>query len=315
MEIFEVNATEFKKIIPDAYHVFGSAEFADLNSDKANPVHYLLFKDGKYRLGLTGGIRGNTFYSPFSAPYGGFVFLNKAIKIQFVDNALRNLINWANEKQLYEINITLPPEIYHPSLIAKHINALYRAGFILSEVDLNYSFLLQKFSNDYLHRIWRNARKNLRIALKQNLVFKRCNSEEEKYLAYEVIRKNRTMKEFPLRMSREQVEATTKIILADFFLVFEETGIPIASAIVFHVSDNIAQVIYWGDMPEFASYKTMNFMSYKIFEYYKNKRIEIIDIGPSTENSIPNVGLSEFKESIGCDIQNKISFRKVLSDG
>jgi hypothetical protein len=56
----------------------------------------------------------------------------------------------------------------------------------------------------------------------------------------------------------------------------------------------------------------MNFLSYKIFEFYKKTGIRIVDIGPSTENSVPNHGLCEFKESIGCDISTKFTYRKEI---
>ena len=52
----------------------------------------------------------------------------------------------------------------------------------------------------------------------------------------------------------------------------------------------------------------MNFLAYHVFNFYKKNGIKVIDIGPSTENSIPNHGLCEFKESIGCDISPKHSF-------
>ena len=35
-------------------------------------------------------------------------------------------------------------------------------------------------------------------------------------------------------------------------------------------------------------------------------------IGPSTESSIPNYGLCEFKESIGCEINQKFTFSKEI---
>jgi len=54
----------------------------------------------------------------------------------------------------------------------------------------------------------------------------------------------------------------------------------------------------------------MNFLSYEVFKYYKENGIEVVDIGPSTEDSIPNHGLCEFKESIGCDLSPKYSFYK-----
>jgi len=65
-------------------------------------------------------------------------------------------------------------------------------------------------------------------------------------------------------------------------------------------------------LPEFSEYKTMNFLSFSVFEYYKSQGIRIVDIGPSTENSVPNYGLCEFKESIGCDIAIKTEFSKKL---
>ncbi|MBN2281976.1 MAG: hypothetical protein JXQ65_15445, partial [Candidatus Marinimicrobia bacterium] len=267
---------------------------------------------GKYRLGLTGGVRERIFHSPFSAPFGGFVFLKEDIRIPFIDRAIQLLIEWTDEHNLSAINITLPPPIYQQRFIAKQINSFYRAGFMVSVLDLNYTFDLNNFSEDYLSMVWRNARKNLLMAFKQDLEFKKCNSAEEKHLAYEVIRKNRISKGFPLRMSWVQVQETTKLIQADFFLVFDEAGNPVASAIVFHVSDKIVQVIYWGDNAAAPGTKAMNFLSYKIFEYYKNLEIKIIDIGPSTENSMPNYGLCEFKESIGCEINIKFTCSKTL---
>ena len=85
MEIIEVSSATFGNIIPEPFYTFGKAGFASLNSSKAESVHYLLFKEGKYRLGLIGGVRERIFYSPFSAPFGGFVYLNKEIKIPFID--------------------------------------------------------------------------------------------------------------------------------------------------------------------------------------------------------------------------------------
>ena len=57
----------------------------------------------------------------------------------------------------------------------------------------------------------------------------------------------------------------------------------------------------------------MNYLSFSVFEYYKKLGIHIVDIGPSSEDSVPNHGLCEFKESIGCDIIPKFKFVKKLN--
>ena len=309
MEIHEVTAEEYSKVIPKPYHVFGSGEFAALNANKADDVYYLLFRDSKYRLGLTAGIRNKTLHSPFSAPFGGLVYLNQDVRISYIDDTLDTLIGWSREKGLDAIRFTLPPPLYNECFIAKQTNALYRKGFAISQVDLNYSFDLNDFSEDYERNIWRNARKNLAIALASNLSFFECESLQDKERAYEIIRQNRSQRGFPLRMTWEQVKETIAMITADFYLVHTSDQKAIAAAVVFHMAMDIVQVIYWGDLPDYAHLKTMNFLSYRLFDHYKTAGKRIVDIGTSTENSLPNHGLCEFKESIGSSIQQKLSFQ------
>lgn len=308
MEIQEVTFKEYSDLFPEPYHIFGSGSFSNLNSYKVEKVYYLIFKDNKYRLGLTGGLRNGGFFTPFSAPYGGFIFLNEDIRIIHIDDSVQALVKWCRNQNMKFISLTLPPVIYHESFIAKQTNCLFRNGFSLNNTDLNYAFYLSKFNTSYRSNIWYNARKNLNIALSKELSFKRCTSNEENMVAYNVIKMNREKKGFPLHMTFEDIEKTSKIIPSDFFLVYNKNAVPIASAIIFYVSPGIVQVIYWGDLPEFSQLKTMNFLSYKIFEFYGNKEIKIVDIGISTELSVPNPGLCEFKESIGCNISNKCTF-------
>jgi hypothetical protein len=110
-------------------------------------------------------------------------------------------------------------------------------------------------------------------------------------------------------MTWQQVAETAGIISADFFLV-KSSQVSIASAIVFHVSETVVQVIYWGELKGYSEMKPMNFTSYKVFEYYKTAGKKVVDIGPSSENSFPNFGLCEFKESIGCRIDPKYKLVK-----
>jgi len=310
MEIVEVTSKEYQIHIQQPFHIFASSVFNELNTDKCDGVFYLLVKDKKVRLGIIGGIRENTFYSPFSAPFGGFVFIKNDIKIQVIDQVINLLSSWVNNKGLKSIQITLPPSIYHESFISKLTNSFYRNNFLTKKLDLNYSFDLNNFDENYINLIWRNARKNLKKALANDFIFKICTTEQEKELAYQIIGRNREARGFPLRMDWEQIKNTIHVITADFFLLFNNINKPIASAMIFYIGPKIVQVVYWGDLPEFSHLKTMNYLSYKIFEYYKDTKIQIIDIGPSTENSIPNYGLCEFKESLGCDISTKITFTK-----
>jgi hypothetical protein len=308
MEIIEVDSVYYDTILLKKYHSFNSGRFNELNKDKCEKVFYLLFKDNKYRLGIILGLREGILNSPFSSPFGGFQYVTEDIGISQIDSALNTLQTWISLNNFEGLKIVLPPIFYNENFITKMQNSLFRANFNQANLDINYQFPTSKLEGDYLTKIWYNAKKNLKKSRNANFIFEKLEKQDYK-IAYDVISENRRLRGFPLRMSWELVEQTTTVVLADFFLV-KKDDTPVASAIIFHVNANVVQVIYWGDLPMFSEFKTMNFLSHEIFKYYKEMGVEIIDIGPSTENSIPNHGLCEFKESIGCDVSIKSTFYK-----
>lgn len=307
MEIIEISSKEYAGIFNEPYFCYGSAAFNMLNMHKCEEILFLLFRNEKNRLGLIGGVTGNIFSSPFSAPFGGFSYVSRDIKLQHIEESIKVLLDWAKKRNISEVHVTLPPVFYDDTFISKQFNCLFRNDFVASVIDLNYALDLRNFDENYTKNIWYNARKNLRISTELNLTFTICEESYCKELAYNIIKTNRESKGYPLRLSWEQVNDTIKIFNADFFLISNENT-PIASAVVFHINKHTVQIIYWGDTPGYSEFKPMNFLSFKLFEYYRNSDVKFIDIGPSTENSIPNYGVCEFKEGIGCRIDSKIGF-------
>lgn len=310
MEILELTSEEYSKIFPQTYHVYNSASFSQLNKYKVEKVHYLIFKDNKVRLGIVLGESKNNLLTPFSAPFGGFQYLYEDVKISQIEASIDLLDAWAVKKNIASLKVVLPPSVYHKSFITKQFNCLLRADYKLLFSDINHYFDLNIFDEEYLSGIWHNARKNYKRSLLYNLEFIKVQKNDFK-TAYEIIAKNRLQRGFPLRMALHQVEQTAEVISMDAFMVVCNDS-PIAAAIVSHVTKRIVQVVYWGDLPEYSDYKTMNFLSYNIFKFYHDKGFDIVDIGPSTEDGIPNYGLCEFKESIGCMLSNKFSLLKLL---
>lgn len=308
MEIREVDHSEFTDLVPDPWHIYASGPFNYLNRNKCDRLYYFLFGDGKNQLALAGGIKAGTFYSPFSAPFGGFIPLQGEIKMQKMDAAVTVLKKWAVEKGLDAVKITLPPSVYDESFIARQSNAFYRNNFRIETIDINHSCTVSGYGNDLNRSIRRNARKNLNTAIANDLSFSKCNGIEEKKQAYDVIKINRESKGFPLKMSWDLVKETIELVQSDFFICSDRTGHALASAMVFHVARDIVQVIYWGDDPEFSHLRPMNYLTFQLFRYYDEAGIKIVDTGPSTKDSIPNYGLCEFKESIGCEASQKLTF-------
>lgn len=311
MSLMEVNEVEYKGFFTVPFHAFNSTSFNVLNQNKSDALKYVVYPAEAPRIGMIFGIKDNKIYSPFSAPFGGPTYLSPAIKLQQIEEFFLQLEDYAKNSGLVSVNLTLPPLIYSPSFLSKLINVLFRLGYHQEAIDLNYSYNTSLFK-DYTSNIWRNARKNLNVALNCDFEFQQLYGEAGIEKAYEIIRQNREQKGFPLRMSLRNLIDTSHIVPVESFLLLIDK-IPVASAIIYIVSKNIVQIVYWGDVVGRSNNKPMNLLAFKVFEFYSQKGIEIVDIGPSTENSKPNFGLCEFKEGIGADISLKYSFSKKIN--
>lgn len=306
MHIREVNYEEYAAAPLRHAHVYNTAAFAKLNEQKADSVSCLLIDDGHHmRFGIVLGRRGEWLLSPFSAPFGGLSAAREQ-GITQVEEALDAVIAYTKERGL-RLRVTLPPLFYSQQLEAETVNVLSRRGQI-HHIDLNYHFPLTLFDH-YQDAIARNARKNLKHALSEDFEFIAVERGDRAGLeaAYGVISRNRAEHGYPLRMTLDDVMRTVRLIPADFFILRHE-GEPVAAAQVFHVADGIAQVIYWGDLRQYSAMRPMNALTYRLFEHYRQTDVHTLDIGPSTEDGIPNYGLCDFKTGIGCVASPKFVF-------
>ncbi len=309
MYIEEVSPSTYKKTATPAIF-FNSVAFNELNRPKADDVRYFLFRDTKYRFGLCGGMQDCNLKAPFSAPFSSLSPVHSRWSVQQLTEALQCLDALAVEENWNSIRLTLPPAIYAPDLITATQCALLQQGYSVCFQDLNYALNLEKlYCKNYPDLLPPNGRKNIRIALNSQLDLFHCGQEKEKKRAYDVIARNRKAKGYPLRMSWEDVRKTIQLVPHDFFLV-RNNDAEIAAAQIFHVTEDIAQVIYWGDIPGHAEYKPINYLAYMLIQHYGEKKFRYLDVGPSSERGIPNYGLCDFKNSIGCQLNAKFTFEK-----
>lgn len=312
MEIIDASPSEYESAFPAPFHVYNSVAFNELNRHKCQKLHYLLFKEGKIRFGLIACQSNHELISPFSAPFGGLSYSHEFPELQFLEKALLALDDYTSHNYCNSINLVLPPLFYAGSHLSVLVNTAIRHNYSIQSADLNHLFKTVHINTvNPEGTMARNARKNLAISLKNNLTF-RTPDHVGIDTAYPVIKTNRDAKGFQLKMSLTALHETATVIRIDSFVVSYEDQ-SIAAAIVFHVAKEIVQVIYWGDNPEYSHLKPMNFLSFQLFKYYREQKIRVVDIGPSSQNSIPFYGVANFKESIGCDVSLKFTLRKDLN--
>lgn len=302
MDVLEVSSNEYAARVTEPFTLFDTVEFAALNAHKVETVKYLIFNDGKDRFAMIGGIRESGLCFPFSASFCCLTKIDSNDKIEHYYEAVNALKEYARKQKLKKIEILLPPAYYDVSSITKFYNALICNGFVQQSADVNFEYYLYKFGAEYPKIIPYNSRKSLNIAIRNQLSFEKTND----YAAvYSVIKNNRESKNYSLKMSLDDVLKTADVIPTDLFLVKDVSGNNIASALVHHIREGIVRVVYWGNIAGSDKLCSMNFISYNVFKYYHDHGKIIVDIGPSTIDGVPNYGLCNFKEGIGCDCSIK----------
>lgn len=290
------------------FHVYGSPDFLELNAHKCEEVRYMLFHDSKVRAGLAVGLKGHELCSPFSAPFGGWVF-PPSTSVKTVYETVDALCQFVLSSGM-GMCLTLPPAFYSPDTIGKTVTALMGHPDVeMAHTDVNYHFDLETIGREgYEALLQRNAKKNLAHARRCGLTFEQVHGARGVEEAYRLIAANRHYKGYPLKMSLQDVIDTIHVVEADFFVVRQKDE-TVAAAQVFHVLEDVVQVIYWGGHPRHEDVRPVNFLAAELVAFYLARGVRIIDVGPSSEQGIPNFGLCSFKESIGCQASPKHTFR------
>ena len=310
MKLLDLDTISYSQNVSPVFSLFDTVLFAELNQHKVEQVHYLLFVDGKKKFALIGGEKKGIFLSPFSASFCAFTPLEENIRLEFYHQAVEALINWCRVKNFRRIENLQPPLFYAPSHLSKMQNALLNKGFSLKAYDLNYEYDLTTHPLNDFEGLSRAARKNFRKAERARLVFTKTDDFS---ITYNTILQNRQERGFPLHMSLEDVKATAKIIPTDLFIVSTPDGEVAASAVVHQMDNLIVRVVYWGNLKQYENMRPMNFLAKKLFDYYAQRKFRIADIGTSTVEGVPNFGLCNFKEGIGCKCSPKLLFTLDLS--
>lgn len=306
MELIQVSHNEMAALFTRPSHIYNSVGFALLNAPKADSVEFLTFRDTRLRGGLILGMCGAMARSPFSAPFGGLL-LTREQTAGAVEDMYLLAAQFAASRGMV-LRVTLPPPFISPGLYAKSVNVLQRLSGGCATVEINYHVDLRGVT-DPVELYSRSAREKLRQARSHDCRFERLETTPEAIArVYDVIHRNRLHRGFPHNMALEQIVATSAVVPMDLFMLTVD-GTPAAAAQVHRLNHEMAQVVYWGDLPEAQYARPMNLLPLEIYKYYlAHTPVRILDIGHSTDGGIINRGLCDYKESVGCRATPKPTF-------
>lgn len=288
---------------------YDTDSFHQYHKKYAQEVFKVIFqKDSKVVGWCYIGSKNHILSAPYSSSFS-LIYPKRKWRYEDLLCMSNALIEIARYLKLEQINITLPSDIYYPNLINAEIVALLNAGFKIEYIDINHYFSLDGWESkqEFLSKQGSSYKKQYNQALRNNLEFI-CLPKDEWQKAYSIIQINRLEKGYPLKITLEHMQDIIDLESANVnCFVVNYHGECIAAAIVFDVSDDISQVVYWGDVLEHRDKRAMSFLSINLLEHYKQLGKKILDIGTSSEKGKINLGLAEFKKSIGCQNSTKVT--------
>tara|TARA_A100001015_G_scaffold300918_1_gene387031 strand:+ start:4066 stop:5019 length:954 start_codon:yes stop_codon:yes gene_type:complete len=294
------------------FSLFNNEKFIDLHKESGRVFYFSLhlISDEKC-VGVCNFLEkeNGELQSPCAGSYGGFEFVN-SINLDIKELFIMKVLKALEAECPKTIKIILPPDIYSLGNNSHIISVLHRDGFKVLNIELNQYIDVARYEINRF--VSHGNRKRIKNCLKNGLSFKRL-SQNQYHEAYEVIVKNRKKKSFPVTMSWEMLSKMSDTFKEKtlFFGIFDGTKI-IASAVCLNVKKNILYVFYWGDLPGYETLSPVALLSYQLTQFAKDNGYDLLDIGTSSVNSLPNLGLYKFKENIGCFSCNKIYLHKTF---
>ena len=212
MELQQITIEELYSEFPQSVTPYGSEAFNRLNAAKADSLAAYILRDskGKARLGVLAGERDGSMRLPFSAPFGEVLYRRPQTLETCMDlaHALKNTIPAG-------MQLTLAPDFYDPLMLPRLKGAL---GIVATEMyhDYNYSYPLTRYS-DFVAGLAPAARNHYNRACRAGFSF---TADAAPARVYEVIRRNRAWRGYPLAMSFDALCETAAVAGIDWHLLW-----------------------------------------------------------------------------------------------
>ncbi|MCU0471351.1 MAG: hypothetical protein MUF58_22475 [Arcicella sp.] len=246
-------------------------------------------------------------YSPLKATFGGIEF-NPSLTIDELRYFLNEILIFLKNKRVKEIIINHYPERYL-TLYQKQIldTCLAFFDFQVKYTEHNYEIKISKKS--FLETVSSaRARQLVRKGIKEGFVFKE-ETQIDFPAIHDFIAQARLRKGRPMTMTLEQLEAHFEKFPENFqlFSVSSQNNL-LAVAVIIVLNPQIAYTFYLADDSAYLRFSPTTFLLSGIYENFKEKFFEILDLGIATDKGILNQGLARFKRSLGGELSYKKTY-------
>jgi hypothetical protein len=205
----------------------------------------------------------------------------------------------------------LPAPMAHDPIAFSNVLYLLRArGFAMETCDLNHALAV----NDVplAERMTYGNRKRLRKAEREGFAVRRLGIDQLPAV-YDAIAANRAAKGNAMSMRLDQLEEMATLFPDRVVLFGMADGEALAaSAVCLRLSPAVLYVFYWGDRPGYGALSPVVALASAIYDHCRQEGLALFDVGTSTIDRDPNIGLIAFKRGLGFTESLKVRMAKQL---
>jgi hypothetical protein len=283
-------------------HLFNEEKYFKLHSHSEKDCYYQLIRRTDNRIFATLAfheISSNVFVSPGRGTFGG-ISINSNIDFSTLQKFLILIIENLQKNGAIVIRYRLAPSIHDNSIFAITFNTLSTLGFQSNDPEINYSMNID--NRDFTDLI---SYGNIKCIRKINREGFMCEKSELKTLPsiHKLIADNRLRLGVVISMSVDQLQEVVKLFpeKLHLFSVYRDSSREemLAAAICLSLTARVLYVLYWGEADGMRNYSPVVLLANEIHKFCQDSGIEILDVGISTLNGVPNHGLINFKRNLG----------------
>lgn len=245
--------------------------------------------------------------SPYRAPFGSLEF-DSNLQYDELEEFLECILIYCKTQHLKKLSIVSYPFCYHAVNSQMLTYLLVNKGFKIITSDLN--FHLNVASTTFEEGLHESEKRRLKKCLKENFQVEQDNSADINEM-FELIRRNREEKGFPLSMRAEELLTLFRKYPENYFIfTLRDRQKLIASSIGVKVNSKILYYFLPATDSEYKNFSPMVLVLKTMYDFCKENAYATLDLGIATAGGVANPGLIRFKEHLGALPSLKLSFVK-----
>ncbi len=294
-------------IIPDWCDIFNRPEFYKIHKTDASIYISITYKNKLVGVCHFIEIAKGILRSPYKGTYGG-LSLDKELSFQNIYDIINQLLNYIKEKKISSVEIVSEPFSHNLHKSSIVLNTFLEKGFSIINHEINHSIIIDE--TILVNKMMRNNKKRYNKCLKEDFQFKEVFSQFEIQNIYNLIKENRESNGHKISMSFDQIIEMNNVFPTNLhFFSVSQMNKCVAASICLKINSDVLYVFYWADKSGYESYSPVVFLASGLYDFANKSNFKILDVGTSSLDGIPNLGLIKFKENLGFKISPKLTFK------